>query len=265
MTVSRQKQNELASKLRSLHKPGDPLILANCYDAATAKEATSCPSTKAIATASYGISAIQGLNDNDMTLEENFRLVGLIAPVAAQAELPLTVDLQDGFRDVGETIRRAIKSGAVGGNIEDLDNQAETGTLRTIIDAASRIQQAVTAAREAGVPNFCINARTDALACGRPIEEAVERGKAYLAAGALTVYVWGGSGGRGVSNAEVEQFVQAFDGMLNVKMIMRPGFCNSSDLAKMGVARVSIGPELYHKAMAAFRQGISIAYQEEPF
>lgn len=59
------------------------------------------------------------------------------------------------------------------------------------------------------MPDFCVNARTDALGHGGSIEESIDREKAYLAAGATTVFVWGGGDRRGVSAEEVKQLVEA--------------------------------------------------------
>jgi len=85
------------------------------------------------------------------------------------------------------------------------------------------------------------------------IEDAIERGTAYLAAGANTVFVWGGSGGRGVSKEEVKRLVDAFTGKLNVKLNLRPGFATVKDVSELGVARISVGPELFAKAMNAYQ------------
>src|SRR5207302_1691739 len=109
-------------------------------------------------------------------------------------------------------------------------------------------------AKEAGVPNFVINARTDVLGFGGSIEEALERGKAYLAAGATTAFVWGGNGGRGVSKAEVVKLCDAFEGRLNVKLCLGEGFLTVKELREIGVARISVGPELYKVAMKAYKE-----------
>jgi 2-methylisocitrate lyase-like PEP mutase family enzyme len=78
----------------------------------------------------------------------------------------------------------------------------------------------------------------------------ITRGKRYLAAGATTVFVWGG--GRGVSRAEVEQLVKEFDGRLNVSLKMTPDGLTVKQLAEIGVARISVGPSLQSIALKAF-------------
>jgi 2-methylisocitrate lyase-like PEP mutase family enzyme len=260
-TMSSSTLNDKAKRLRNLCKPGDPLLLTNVYDAGTASIVANHEATKAIATASFAIAGINGLEDSELTLEQNLAGIRQVSAIAEKHDLPLTVDLQDCYDNVKATITLAIEAGAVGCNIEDADNRS--GELRSINDAVSRIKAVKAAAEEAGVPDFCINARTDILTFKGSIDEAIERGKAYLEAGAVTVFVWGRE--RGVSRDEVKQLVAGLNGMVNVKMNLRPGALNAAELAEIGVARISIGPELYMKAMAGFREALNVAVQRKSF
>ncbi|KAJ5669447.1 Pyruvate/Phosphoenolpyruvate kinase [Penicillium macrosclerotiorum] len=256
MTIDPVTQNALALRLRALHRPGHPLILANVYDAATATTIASLPTATAIATASYAIAQTLGVPDASLTATQNLSAVKAIAEAARAANpaLPLTVDLQDGYADPGATVTMAITLGAVGCNIEDVDGA--TGALRSVPDAVARIRAVRRAAAEAGVPDFVVNARTDVLFLGGPgagVEDAVRRGRAFLEAGAACVYVWGGPRGRGVSAAEVRELVGGLDGLVNVKMGLEPGFLGVRELGNLGVARVSVGPGLWRVGMAALR------------
>lgn len=248
----------LAAHFRSLHQPGQPVILANAYDAPTASTIASLPTAQAVATASFAIASTIGVNDADLTKAQNLSAVKpIIAAVrAVDPAKPVTVDLQDGYGDLpalAATIKEVIALGAVGCNLEDLDNA--TGQLRPLADAVDRVRTAVEAAREAGVPDFVVNARTDVLYQeGASIDDAVERGKAFLQAGACTVFVWGGPGGRGVSAEEVRVLVRELKGMVNVKMNLRDGFLGAREIRGLGVARISVGPELWKTAMAAFKE-----------
>ncbi|KAL2820521.1 phosphoenolpyruvate phosphomutase-domain-containing protein [Aspergillus cavernicola] len=247
-------QNELAIRFRSLHIPGQPLVLTNVYDAATASLIAKHPGTKAIATASFAIAASQGIADNELTLSQNLASLRPIAgaiSVNSHPKLPLTVDVQDGY-DIAETIKEIIELGAVGCNIEDVDNS--TDQMRPLAEAVSRIELALQIAGDYGVPDFAINARTDILGSGGSIEDAIERGTAFLNAGACTVFVWGGPGGRGISREEIEKLVAAFDGRLNVKLVLKDGFLTIPELKQIGVARISMGPELFRAAMRAFEE-----------
>lgn len=109
--------------------------------------------------------------------------------------------------------------------------------------AVDRISRVLAVAKEKGVPDFVVNARCDVLVQGGQLEEVIARGKRYLAAGATTVFVWGGSS-RGVHDDEVTQLVEAFDGRLNVSMRLAEGFLKVADIKKLGAARISVGPGL---------------------
>jgi 2-methylisocitrate lyase-like PEP mutase family enzyme len=255
--------NEKAKRLRELCKPGDPVVLTNVYDGASAQAVISHPSTKAVATASFAVAAVFGVADADLTLKDNLAGIRLVSSVVSKTDFPFTADLQDGYDDIGSTIKQAIEAGVVGANIEDVDNKINK--LRSVDDAVSRIKAALAAAAEAGVPDFCVNARTDALVFGGSIEDAIARGKAYLDAGAVTVYVWGGPSGRGVSSDEIKQLVEALGGMINLKMNLRPGFFNVQQIADLGVARISVGPEMWAKAMAGFKNALETVAKRESF
>lgn len=252
-------QNDIAKHFRALHNPQDPIILTNAYDASTASVIASIPTTRALATASFAIAACLGVDDNDLTKAQNLAALKIIRSAAHRVnpDLPITVDLQDGYGQdlpsLAATVKEAIALGAVGCNMEDMDNAA--GTLRPLDDAVARVKTVVEAAKEAGVPDFVLNARTDVLGQdGTTVEDAVVRGKAYLAAGACTVYVWGGPKGRGVSKEEVEILVRELNGMVNVKMNLREGFLGIQEIRQLGVARVSLGPELWKSAMKAVKE-----------
>lgn len=245
-------RNALAKSLRALHVPGNPVLLTNVWDGGSAKAVISHPETKAVATASYAIAETTGVSDGELSLEDNLFGIRRVAKIVDKAGLPLTADLQDGYENIGANIKKVIEAGAVGCNVED-ENHA-TSQLRSFDEAVQRIKTAVVAAKEAGVPDFCVNARTDTIVYGGTIEEAIQRGKAFLEAGALTVFVWGGPTGRGLRDAEVKQLVDAFGGMLNVKMNLRPGQLNAKELGALGVARISIGPELWGKAMTRVKE-----------
>lgn len=233
-----------AQTLRSLHKPGSPIILTNAWDAVSAKTIAAIPSVKALATASYAVASVAGLEDDDLTLEVNLAAVKAIAAVARAANKPLTVDWQDGYGSrLEEGIRAIIKAGAAGINFEDYGR--EKSGFYTIAENQDRIRQVLKIAKEEGVPSFVINARCDTLVHGGPLSEAIERGKAYLEAGAANVFVWGGTARGGVKKAEVEELSKAFRGKLNVSFKPKAdGGLSVSELSEIGVARISVGPRI---------------------
>ncbi|KAI2413269.1 hypothetical protein LOZ41_003342 [Ophidiomyces ophidiicola] len=239
-----------AAHLRSLHIPGKPIVFTNVYDPATAGIIASNPAAAALATASYAIAAVHGLDDDDLDLETNLVAVRRIATVAVKHNKPLSVDLQDGYGSrLEEAIEGIITAGASGCNLEDRDNT--TGKLFPLDVAVNRVRLALATATKAGVPNFVVNARTDAIAFYDDIEDAITRGKAYLDAGATTTFVWGGPR-RGLSRDKVVRLSNAFGGRLNV--IAAENGLSIQELTDIGVARISVGPRLWRTATAAFKE-----------
>ncbi|EHK18832.1 uncharacterized protein TRIVIDRAFT_193913 [Trichoderma virens Gv29-8] len=226
--------NFLAATLKSLHRPGQPLILANVYDVLSARAVAALPSCKALATASYAVARANGTEDDDMDAQTNLRAVLPIAKVAAEFKKPFTVDIQDAY---GEKLE------------EDVNK--DTQKLYSLQEAAERIKRTLKVAENLGVKDFVVNARCDVLIHGGQLSEVLTRGKAYLAAGATSVFVWGGSK-RGVSRDEVATMVKEFDGRLNVSMKLSPDGLNASQLSEIGVARISIGPAIQFIAIDTY-------------
>lgn len=273
MASSIQVDNSYAATLRRLHAPGNPIVFANIYDPASTAAILSLnigatSPIRAVATASYAIAASLGIADEDLSLEQNLTAIARIAPLVRAAGLPLSADLQDGYgARLVEVIEKAVALGVVGANIEDSYPEKGHGRgmqcLRSIEEQVERIRLAKTTAEAAGVEDFVINARTDVLKLDPApngwsqkmvLDEAVRRGKAYLEAGATSVFVWGGSQ-RGVSRAEVEILVKKLGGRVAVKLADDENALSVNDLAAIGVCRISVGPSLWREAMNAVNKG----------
>jgi len=168
--------------------------------------------------------------------------------------IPLTCDLQDGYGEQLEyAISMVIDLGGVGCNLED--SRMEQGKLVLISaeEHAERIKKAMSVAISKGVPDFVVNGRTDCVLLGSTVEEAINRGKQYLAAGACTVFVWGGLA-RGLRDEEVRKLVRGLDGRVNVicrKGMAGDGMLGVKEIADLGIARISMGPFLWRIGMAA--------------
>lgn len=241
----------LARTLKALHQPGNPLVLANVYDILSARVVASLPSSKALATASYAIAAARGTTDEALDMDTNLAAIRDIVAVAREFNKPLTVDIQDGYGDsLEKAITALIDYGVVGVNLEDCD---KNGKLYSIDGAVERIKRTLLVAKHKRVPEFVVNARCDVLVQGGKFDEVLDRGKKYLAAGATTVFVWGGSS-RGVSSQEVQTLVKEFDGRINVLLSGKPDALTIPQIRELGVARISIGPTLQIKAMKTLAQ-----------
>jgi 2-methylisocitrate lyase-like PEP mutase family enzyme len=232
---------EKAEALRALHVPGDPVVLVNAWDAASARVVASAPGCAAIATASWSIAAAHGYPDGEqIPRDEMIAAVGL---VARSVELPVTADLERGYADAGETIALAIEAGAVGCNLED---SVEGDALRPTAEHAERVAAARANGEELGVP-VVINARTDVwIHGGVPPEErlasAIERGEAYMDAGADCIFV------PGLRDPEtIAELCSHFP----VSVI---GAAPRAELAAAGVSRISYGPGGMGIALAALRR-----------
>src|SRR6185312_10610222 len=105
------------SELRRLHSAPELLQVVNVWDAVSARVIAELPGTRALATASHSIAATLGYEDGEnIPLDLMLDMVGRIV---AATELPVSADLERGYGDAGETIRRAVGVGAVGANLED--------------------------------------------------------------------------------------------------------------------------------------------------
>lgn len=240
-------QHDRAARFHALHQPGDPLVLFNVWDAGSAK-AVAAAGAAALATGSWSVAAANGFDDGErmplvLALDNLRRIV-------AASTLPVTVDLESGYGETPEqvaaTVSAALDAGAIGCNLED--SFPESGALRDAADQAQRLAQARKAADTAGIALF-INARSDVF-FQKPgeahdegmVDEALDRARAYAAAGASGLFLPGLSDERLIARA-----VQGSP--LPVNVMAMPGTPPMARLRELGVARVSHGPGPYRGAM----------------
>lgn len=244
--MSQESQNtaEEASEFKRMHDDPELLTVVNVWDVISAKVVAETPGTRALATASHGIAATLGYEDGErIPVEEMLMMVGRIA---AATDLPVSADLEGGYGAPADVVRRAIGLGVVGANIED--------QMKPLPTAAAQVEAIMAAAVAEGVPDFVLNARTDVFlragdrAPGDVLAEAIERGRAYLDAGAPVVFVPGM-----LDEQQVEALVEAF-GPQRLTLIGLPGTPSLAALASLGVARVSFGPWPQRVALTAVRR-----------
>lgn len=233
-----------AAELSRLHQDPTLLTVVNVWDAISAKVVADTPGTSALATASHSIAASLGYEDGEnIPVELMIEAVGRIAQATT---LPVSADLEGGYGDAPETVRRAIGVGVVGANIED--------QLRPLGEMVAAIKAVMDAVIAEGVPDFVLNARTDAFVKAgdrdpaEVLAEAVERGKAYLDAGAPVVFVPGR-----LDEEQVSTLVEAF-GPRRLTVIGLPGLPSLARLEELGVARVSYGPMSQRVALTALQE-----------
>ncbi|WP_345752012.1 isocitrate lyase/PEP mutase family protein [Microbacterium rhizophilus] len=233
--------SDRALTLKSLHEAPEILRVVNVWDAISAKVVGDLPGTRALATAGHSIAASHGFADGAIPLDD---MLAAVAEIVAATDLPVTADLDDGYEDPAETVRRAIGVGVVGANVED--------RLVPLPDAVSRVAAIVAAAEAEGVA-FQLNARTDAFVRGgdRPIDEivddAIARGRAFLDAGASLVFV-----PAPLDHGLTERLVAGI-GERKVSVIGVPGALAAAEYEALGIARISYGPLPQRVALRALR------------
>src|SRR5919112_3369028 len=147
--------------LRSLHKPGDPLLLPNAWDVATAKavEAAGFP---VVATTSAGVAGALGFEDHQDAPGDE--MLAAAARIVRGVDVPVTVDAEAGYGMEPADLVAALRDmGAAGCNLEDSDYAA--GGLRDPERHAQWLREVRQAASDAGYP-LVINARIDVFLSG---------------------------------------------------------------------------------------------------
>ena len=235
------RQQGKAEAFRALHED-DPFVIPNPWDAGSARilEAIGFP---ALATTSSGFAFTLGRMDGRATLEE---MVAHAGALDAATDLPISVDLENGYgpapEDAARAIRAAAAAGAVGGSIEDYDR--EEARLYGFDLAVERIGAAVEAARGVGFP-FTLTARAENHLRGNPdLDDTIARLRAYERAGADVLYA---PGLRDL--AQIRAVCDAVGRPVNVLAV--PGL-TFDELADAGAQRVSVGGGLTWVAVAAF-------------
>jgi len=220
-----------AEKLRKLHVPGAPLLLANVWDPTSARVVESA-GMLAIATASNALAPVNGYEDHGHLPPDV--AFGALRRIAEAVKLPVTADLEDGYGlSPEEFVDRLANAGACGANLEDTDHR-----VGTLVDADRQAERIASIKRIARARGFdpVINARVDVHIHKGPIEEGLKRARKYLDAGADCVYPIFLS-----DAAAIREYVAL--GATNI--VYGPQGIGLRELAELGVARISVGPLLF--------------------
>jgi 2-methylisocitrate lyase-like PEP mutase family enzyme len=215
-------------------------VIPNPWDAGSARVLAGL-GFKALASTSSGFAFTLGRLDGNVTLDE---VVAHTAALDRATELPVSVDLENGYgpdpEDAAQAIARAAEAGAVGGSIEDYDR---SGFLYDLDRAVERIAAAVEAARRLPFP-FMLTARAENHIRGNPdLGDTIARLQAFEAVGADVLYA---PGLRTV--AEIRAVCDAVSKPVNVLAL--PGL-SLAEIAGAGARRVSVGGGLTWTAVGA--------------
>jgi 2-methylisocitrate lyase-like PEP mutase family enzyme len=221
-----------------LHVPGDPLLIPNAWDVASARAMVGL-GARAIATTSSGFAATLGRSDGEVSADE---AVAHAHALAAAVDVPVSADLEDGFAagldGVADTYRRAADAGLAGASLEDWSG----GRLLEAGAATERI-----AAARAAAPGLVLTGRAEGYLRGAPdLTEVVARLQAYAEAGADVLYAPGMT-----DLEEIRTLVAEVPRPVNVLLLAG---MSVPALADAGVARISVGgalAALAHRTAAA--------------
>jgi 2-methylisocitrate lyase-like PEP mutase family enzyme len=241
-----------AEQLRALHAGPEPLVLPNAWDAASAR-AVAEAGFPAVATTSSGVSASLGWPDGEHTPADE--MFAAIFRVARSVDVPVTADIEGGYGlTPEEVVKRLLDAGAVGCNLEDTNHTAGEGLLDASAQAA-RLAAVKRAAQAAGV-DIVLNARVDVFLRQvppdqTPIEEAIRRGRLYMAAGADCVFPIGAP-----DEGAIAALVDGIAGPINVIAGFR-GAPGQVRLRELGVRRISYAGGLHRAMFSELRRRVA--------
>jgi len=232
-------REERAARFEALHA-GEPFVIPNPWDAGSARVLESL-GFQALATTSSGFAFTLGRSDGSVTLNE---VAAHVESLAGAVDVPLSVDLENGYgpepEDAVRAVTRAAEAGAVGGSIEDWDPEG----LYELPRAVERVAAVVEAVRGFGWP-FTFTARAENHLRGNPdLEDTIARLQAFEAAGADVLYAPGLA-----SLDEIRQLCEAVSKPVNV--LARRGL-TLAEIFEAGAQRVSVGGSLTWTAAQAF-------------
>jgi 2-methylisocitrate lyase-like PEP mutase family enzyme len=229
------RQAQRADLFARLHRPGEPLLLPNAWDVASAVTIAAA-GAKAIATTSAGVAWSLGVPDGGGLGAE--QAAAAVARIVSAVDVPVSADIEAGYSDLAATVSAVLQAGAVGVNIED----SQAGVLLAPAKQAGQLRQARAVADGAG-QRLWINARTDVFLAGSgQLDEALERSAAYAEAGADSLFVPGLIDPAGIAVLAARP--------LPVAVMAWPGAPPAAELAAAGAVRISLGSAI---AQAAYR------------
>ncbi|MEM7084456.1 MAG: isocitrate lyase/phosphoenolpyruvate mutase family protein [Pseudomonadota bacterium] len=241
-------QQQKADKFHALHVKGDPIVLFNIWDPGSAKVVAEA-GAHALATGSAPVAMAQNYGDGEqLPLDQ---ALANAARIAAQTDLPLTLDFEGAYSQQPEGITintlRALETGVIGFNFED--QIVGSDQFYPINEQITRVLAMRTAIEESGINAF-LNARTDLFLKSSAehhadhLNEAIERAEAYESVGASGFFA------PGLTDITlIESLCSRVN--LPVNIIMLPGCPPKDKLSAAGVARISYGPVPYRSLMAS--------------
>ena len=247
---------------RKLHESGC-FVIPNPWDVGTARYLRRL-GFKALATTSSGFSFSQALPDMDWAVPVDMAL-GHIAEIVAATELPVNADFESGYahepEGVAENVKRCVATGVAGLSIEDATGDKD----KPLYDQAFAVERiaAARAAIDASGADVLLTARAECFLVGHPdpLRESIRRLTAYAEAGADVLYA------PGPRKRDDIQAIVAAAGRRRRSTCSwdRISGLPSSDLAALGVRRISVGSALSRAAWTGFIRAAKLMAEEGSF
>jgi 2-methylisocitrate lyase-like PEP mutase family enzyme len=242
-------QSEKARALEALHKGPGLFVIANPWDAGSAR-LLAAAGFKALTTTSAGLAHAIGKRDGygEVTRAEALENA---RQIAAAVDLPVAGDLENGYghtpEDAAATIRGAAEAGLVGASIEDATGD-DANPIYGLGLATERIAAAVAAARALPFP-FQVVARAENFLHGRrDLDDTIRRLQAFEGAGADVLFA------PGLPDMDaIRAVVGAVTKPVNVIVSAGNASMTVAELEAAGVRRISVGSSFFRRAFAAFR------------
>lgn len=244
----RATQADKANAFQALHARAGAFVIPNPWDAGTARILTKL-GFEALTTTSAGLAFVLGRRDGDGSVTRDDALANAKAIIDA-TDLPVAADLENGYGDApeaaAETIRLAAAVGLVGASIEDATGNPNS-PIYDIAHAAERVAAAAEAAHALPFP-FMFVARAENFLHNKPdIDDTIRRLQAFEAAGADVLYA------PGIIKADhIRAVCSSVSKPVNVIMGIKGAPFSVSQLAALGVKRISVGSALSRAALGAF-------------
>ena len=236
---------EKRAAFRALHESGC-FMLPNPWDVGSARYLETL-GFKAIATTSSGFAWSKGHADNHVTLDA---VLAHLREMVGATDLPVNADFESGFGatpdEVARSVKLAVETGVAGLSIEDSTGDA-AAPLFPIDVAVARMKAARRAIDESGGDTLLVG-RAENFFAGKPdIDDAIARLKAYADAGADCLYAPGIK-----TREQIEAVVKAAGAKPVNLLIGGVSDFTLSDVAALGVRRVSVGGGLARAAWGGF-------------
>src|SRR3954452_16887954 len=230
---------------RKLHESGCWMI-PNPWDVGSARYLQGL-GFKALATTSSGFAWSEAHADNAVPRD---MVLAHIAGIVSVTDVPVNADFEGGYADepagVAESVRLCCETGVAGLSIEDSTGNKDK-PLYDIPFAVERMKAARAAIDKAGA-EVMLTGRAEGFIAGVPdLEQMIARLKAYAAAGADVLYA------PGIRTREQIEAVCKAVAPKPVNFLNSAAFGHSiTDLAAMGVRRISVGGALARSAWGGF-------------